>query len=159
MVDDENTLVIDDDEFAIATEEIQDDNDNEHEGEEEEEEDEEEDEEAYDSSDDEQVDRSVMADMNKLEEDFPSFAKKYRLIKRIGEGGLGSHPQRFLAMANQFAQGPSRPFTRPRTSSTTSTIMTGKTRLRRPNGHLHLSVDIRIPLVARTAMSPSRRST
>ncbi|KAL6866433.1 Cell division control protein 7 [Amphichorda felina] len=88
VVDEENTLVVDDDEFGIATEEIQGDIDDEpdQEPEPEEEEDDEEDEEGYDSSDDEQVDRSVMADMNRLEEDFPSFAKKYRLIKRIGEG-------------------------------------------------------------------------
>ena len=104
MVDEENTLVVDDDEFGIATEEIQGDIDDEPDQEPEpEEEEDEEDEEGYDSSDEEQVDRSVMADMNRLEEDFPSFAKKYRLIKRIGEGGLESYPRGFLATANQFA--------------------------------------------------------
>ncbi|CAG9973320.1 unnamed protein product [Clonostachys byssicola] len=42
--------------------------------------------EEYDSSDDEQVDRSVQSDMKKLESDFPGFWYRYRLIKRIGEG-------------------------------------------------------------------------
>lgn len=40
------------------------------------------------SSDDEIIDRSVQADLNKLQRDFPGFRDKYRLIKRIGEGGL-----------------------------------------------------------------------
>ncbi|KAK5993078.1 Cell cycle serine/threonine-protein kinase hsk1 [Cladobotryum mycophilum] len=57
---------------------------------EEEEEDEEEDEPAApaqgESSDDEQVETSVQADMDKLQNDFPGFRDKYRLIKRIGEG-------------------------------------------------------------------------
>ena len=53
-----------------------------------EEEDPEDDEEAEDSSDDENVDNTVQTDMQKLSDDFPSFAKKYRLIKRIGEGML-----------------------------------------------------------------------
>lgn len=39
-----------------------------------------------DSSDNEAIDKSVAADMEKLTRDFPSFAEKYRLIKRIGEG-------------------------------------------------------------------------
>ncbi|KAF7545933.1 hypothetical protein G7Z17_g8776 [Cylindrodendrum hubeiense] len=38
------------------------------------------------SSEDEAVDRSVQADMDKLQTDFPGFRNKYRLIKRIGEG-------------------------------------------------------------------------
>ncbi|KAL2204546.1 kinase-like protein [Sarocladium strictum] len=38
------------------------------------------------SSEDEPVDRGVQADMDKLQSDFPGFADKYRLIKRIGEG-------------------------------------------------------------------------
>lgn len=37
-------------------------------------------------SEDETVDRAVQADMDKLQEDFPGFREKYRLIKRIGEG-------------------------------------------------------------------------
>lgn len=40
------------------------------------------------SSEDEPVDRGVQADMDKLQSDFPGFADKYRLIKRIGEGLL-----------------------------------------------------------------------
>ncbi|RCI12702.1 hypothetical protein L249_0613 [Ophiocordyceps polyrhachis-furcata BCC 54312] len=38
------------------------------------------------SSDDEQVESTVQADMDKLQQDFPGFRDKYRLIKRIGEG-------------------------------------------------------------------------
>ncbi|KAK7423811.1 Cell division control protein 7 [Neonectria magnoliae] len=52
----------------------------------EEEEEEEEEEMAEESSEDETVDRSVQADMDKLQSDFPGFRNKYRLIKRIGEG-------------------------------------------------------------------------
>ena len=40
------------------------------------------------SSEDEAVDRTVQADMDKLQSDFPGFRDKYRLIKRIGEGRL-----------------------------------------------------------------------
>ncbi|KAF4976485.1 hypothetical protein FZEAL_6851 [Fusarium zealandicum] len=47
---------------------------------------EEEEEEAEDTSEDEAVDRSVQADMDKLQSDFPGFRNRYRLIKRIGEG-------------------------------------------------------------------------
>lgn len=93
MIDEENPLVVtEDDVSAMATEdaaanEEQERLEAEEEGEEDEEEDDEDDDEdGYDSSDDEQIDRSVMTDMNKLAEDFPSFTKKYRLIKRIGEG-------------------------------------------------------------------------
>ncbi|KAK7409114.1 Cell division control protein 7 [Neonectria punicea] len=49
-------------------------------------EEEEEEEMAEESSEDETVDRSVQADMDKLQSDFPGFRNKYRLIKRIGEG-------------------------------------------------------------------------
>lgn len=52
------------------------------EGEEEAEEEEEE------SSDDEHVESSVQTDMDRLQEDFPGFRDRYRLIKRIGEGML-----------------------------------------------------------------------
>ena len=45
-----------------------------------------EEEEDDESSDDELVDRSVQADMDKLQRDFPGFRDEYRLIKRIGEG-------------------------------------------------------------------------
>ncbi|KAH7122943.1 serine/threonine protein kinase Hsk1 [Dactylonectria macrodidyma] len=38
------------------------------------------------TSEDEAVDRTVQADMDKLQGDFPGFRNKYRLIKRIGEG-------------------------------------------------------------------------
>ncbi|KAH7014978.1 serine/threonine protein kinase Hsk1 [Ilyonectria destructans] len=41
---------------------------------------------ADESSEDEAVDRTVQADMEKLQGDFPGFRNKYRLIKRIGEG-------------------------------------------------------------------------
>ncbi|KAH7245745.1 kinase-like domain-containing protein [Fusarium tricinctum] len=53
---------------------------------EEEEEEEEEEEAAEESSEEEAVDRSVQADMDKLQSDFPGFRNRYRLIKRIGEG-------------------------------------------------------------------------
>ncbi len=89
MVDEENPLVVTEEDFALATEEVEAPEENGHAEEEQEEEEEEEEdgeEDAYDTSDDEAVDRTVMEDMHKLEEDFPSFAKKYRLIKRIGEG-------------------------------------------------------------------------
>ncbi|PFH60172.1 hypothetical protein XA68_11360 [Ophiocordyceps unilateralis] len=42
--------------------------------------------ESMESSDDEQVETAVQADMDKLQRDFPGFRDKYRLIKRIGEG-------------------------------------------------------------------------
>lgn len=55
-----------------------------------EEEDEEEDVEEpdYDASDNERVDGQTQSDMKKLEGDFPGFRRRYRLIKRIGEGKL-----------------------------------------------------------------------
>lgn len=43
-------------------------------------------EEEEESSDEEQVESSVQADMERLQEDFPGFRERYRLIKRIGEG-------------------------------------------------------------------------
>ncbi|KAL7945025.1 protein kinase [Trichoderma barbatum] len=43
-------------------------------------------EEEEESSDEEQVESSVQADMERLQEDFPGFRDRYRLIKRIGEG-------------------------------------------------------------------------
>lgn len=52
----------------------------------EEEEEQQEEEAAEESSEDEAVDRTVQSDMDKLQEDFPGFRDKYRLIKRIGEG-------------------------------------------------------------------------
>lgn len=58
----------------------------------EEEEEEEEDDDEYESSDDEKIESSVKADMDKLQQDFPGFRDKYRLIKRIGEGSLSSAP-------------------------------------------------------------------
>lgn len=39
-----------------------------------------------DSSEEENIEDSVQADMDKLQRDFPGFHDKYRLIKRIGEG-------------------------------------------------------------------------
>ena len=88
MVDENETDMIEADDAATedahATEEAEE----EEEEEEGEEEDPEDDEEAEDSSDDENVDNTVQTDMQKLSDDFPSFAKKYRLIKRIGEGML-----------------------------------------------------------------------
>jgi cell division control protein 7 len=47
---------------------------------------EEEDELEEEESEEEAVDRSVQADMDKLQSDFPGFRNRYRLIKRIGEG-------------------------------------------------------------------------
>ena len=38
------------------------------------------------SSDDEPIDATVQKDMHNLQQAFPGFKKKYRLIKRIGEG-------------------------------------------------------------------------
>jgi cell division control protein 7 len=38
------------------------------------------------SSDDEAVDVNVQQDMDKLQNSFPGFPQKYRLIKKIGEG-------------------------------------------------------------------------
>jgi len=57
---------------------------------------EEEEEEEEEESEDEAVDRTVQADMDKLQNDFPGFRNRYRLIKRIGEGTFpflppGSH--------------------------------------------------------------------
>jgi hypothetical protein len=157
MVDEENPLVVTEDGFAMGTEEAQGDIDEAEEDEEEDEEqDEDEEDEEYESSDDEHVDRSVLADMQKLVEDFPSFAKKYRLIKRIGEGWFHRLPQPLGQWLTMLLQGPSRPSTRPRTSSTTTTTTTGKTRLRQQNGHRHPSAAIMTTLallVAQTATS------
>lgn len=47
---------------------------------------EEEEEPEEEESEEEAVDRSVQADMDKLQSDFPGFRNRYRLIKRIGEG-------------------------------------------------------------------------
>lgn len=57
---------------------------------EEEEEEMEEDEAEDESSDDEAVDSAVQGDMDRLQSDFPDFRKRYRLIKRIGEGSYNS---------------------------------------------------------------------
>lgn len=57
-----------------------------------EEEEEEEEEAAEESSEEEAVDRSVQADMDKLQSDFPGFRNRYRLIKRIGEGMSTTSP-------------------------------------------------------------------
>lgn len=38
------------------------------------------------SSEEENIEDSVQADMDRLQQDFPGFHDKYRLIKRIGEG-------------------------------------------------------------------------
>lgn len=43
-------------------------------------------EEEDESSEDEHVESSVQADMDQLQEDFPGFRDRYKLIKRIGEG-------------------------------------------------------------------------
>jgi cell division control protein 7 len=43
-------------------------------------------EEEEESSEDEHVETSVQADMERLQEDFPGFRDRYKLIKRIGEG-------------------------------------------------------------------------
>lgn len=45
-----------------------------------------EEEEEDESSEDEHVESSVQADMDRLQEDFPGFRDRYKLIKRIGEG-------------------------------------------------------------------------
>lgn len=82
MTDDNETDMIEADDPATEDAHVSDAPDD-HEGEGEDEEDE-----AEESSDDENVDNTVQADMHKLSEDFPSFAKKYRLIKRIGEGAF-----------------------------------------------------------------------
>lgn len=50
------------------------------------EEEEEEEEEEDESSEDEHVESSVQADMDRLQQDFPGFRDRYKLIKRIGEG-------------------------------------------------------------------------
>lgn len=47
---------------------------------------EEDDDNASESSDDGVVDNGVQLDMEKLQDSFPGFRQKYRLIKRIGEG-------------------------------------------------------------------------
>ncbi|TPX12561.1 uncharacterized protein E0L32_000738 [Thyridium curvatum] len=46
----------------------------------------EEDDDASESSDDDSIDQNVQYDMEKLQDTFPGFLHKYRLIKRIGEG-------------------------------------------------------------------------
>lgn len=44
----------------------------------------------YSESSDEDVDANVQLDMERLQDCFPGFRSKYRLIKRIGEGMLWS---------------------------------------------------------------------
>lgn len=45
------------------------------------------------SDEDDMVDSSVQRDMERLQDSFPGFRDKYRLIKRIGEGKTSSlHP-------------------------------------------------------------------
>lgn len=46
----------------------------------------EEEDDASDSSDDDSIDHTVQNDMDQLQNTFPGFRQKYRLIKRIGEG-------------------------------------------------------------------------
>ncbi len=74
------------------------------------------------------VDSNILEDMERLQDSFPGFRHKYRLIKRIGEGQLLSSPWNSLPTAlltNTTIQAPSRPSTRPKTSSTTATTTLG----------------------------------
>ncbi|KAF7562951.1 hypothetical protein G7046_g1192 [Stylonectria norvegica] len=85
----------------------------------EEEEEEEEEEDAAESSEEEAVDRSVQADMDKLQNDFPGFRDKYRLIKRIGEGMSRCFS---CTLGANFAQTSTRWSTNERTTGTFSTV-------------------------------------
>ncbi|XP_044717691.1 kinase [Hirsutella rhossiliensis] len=82
----EETVVMADDEAASAgSEEPRPDDDDDNQGEATETQEMEADEEQQGSEDD-RVESSVQADMDRLQRDYPGFKEKYRLIKRIGEG-------------------------------------------------------------------------
>lgn len=95
-----------------------------------------------DSSDDDVVDPNIQDDMEKLQNTFPNFRQQYRLIKRIGEG-LNHQDQDPLSPATKLTtslfQAPFRPFTKPKTSSTISTIIRGTTNKKVTSGRLPLS--------------------
>lgn len=140
----EETEMMVEDEAQAATEEPQPEDEDEDEEEEEEQEEEEQEEEQEDgeadgdeeSSDDERVESSVQADMDKLQHDFPGFRDKYRLIKRIGEGSTLSVPSRSQGgrLTLVSSQAHSRPSSRPRTYTTAATTTAGTLKTTRPSG-------------------------
>lgn len=80
-----------------------------------------------DSSDGDTVDGDIQNDMDKLQDAFPGFRDKFRLIKRIGEGWF-TKKRCCLATTNanlDSGQAPFPPSTRPRTSNTTATTTRG----------------------------------
>jgi len=58
--------------------------------------------EASEGSADEAVDTNVQIDMEKLQDSFPGFRHKYRLIKRIGEGTASSPPMTMTVLATRL---------------------------------------------------------
>lgn len=85
------------------------------------------------------VNKAVQEEMDVLSDCFPEFRNNYRLIKRIGEGK--SSPSRTRRnMLTTFVQVRSRPYTKPRISSTTNTKTSGISKRRRikpQNGRHH----------------------
>jgi hypothetical protein len=67
------------------------------------------------SSEDEAMDTNVQIDMERLQNCFPGFRQKYRLIKRIGEGMHGHPCHRHCSHGLTYCQERSRPCTKPRT--------------------------------------------
>jgi cell division control protein 7 len=68
-----------------------------------------------DSSEDEAIDTNVQIDMEKLQNCFPGFKHKYRLIKRIGEGMHHIERQFGQHVVLTGVQGHSRPSIKPKT--------------------------------------------
>jgi hypothetical protein len=100
---------------------------------------------------DEEVEASVQEDITRFEQSFKNISQRFRLINRIGEGTHTSF-RSILCTLLTLSQAPSQPCTKPKTSSTTSTRITGTTCPSRPQQRLHATAHA-------LATSPSRKST
>lgn len=127
-----------------------------------------------DSSDGDTVDGDIQNDMDKLQDAFPGFRDKFRLIKRIGEGWSPPPPtpKKTCCLATPNAnlgsdQAPFPPSTRPRTSNTTATTTRGtwtRTATSGPPRHSRRALPASPPRPPTTAAadpntSPSKRFT
>lgn len=90
------------------------------------------------SSDEGAVDANVQRDMERLQDSYPGFRQKYRLIKRIGEGTHRQFAQDPNSLQSDCRQAPSPQSTKQKISNTTHSIMPGTSRKRTTNGQPRL---------------------
>lgn len=99
---------------------------------------------------DEEVEPSVQEDINRFEQSFKNISTRFRLINRIGEGEFLPNLKSITSLTRY--QAPSRPSTKPKISSTTSSRTTGtKSPSHQKQKHLETGHE--------PGMSPSRKST